>query len=128
MAIFEESDDADRRQSDANTSAVAGAGLVAAVAALLGASCCALPIALAIVGLAGAWTASLAFLSANSPYLLAAGGAVVGLGWVIAIRRRAGAAVHVVLSVAAACVAAATLVTVYETEINGYLSEVWRAQ
>ena len=37
-----------------------GAGLVAAIAALVGASCCVLPLMLAAVGVGGAWIAQLA--------------------------------------------------------------------
>ena len=46
-------------------------GLVAAVAALVGASCCALPLALAWLGLAGAWIANLGILVAYRSYITA---------------------------------------------------------
>ena len=44
------------------------AGLVVAVAAFVGASCCALPLILASLGLAGAWIANLeVFVACLSP-------------------------------------------------------------
>ena len=65
-------------------------GLVAAVAALVGASCCALPLALAWFGLAGAWIANLGIFVTYRPYITGAALIVIGLGWIIAVRRRAG--------------------------------------
>jgi mercuric ion transport protein len=50
-------------------------------------SCCALPLALASVGIGGAWLGSLATLALYRPYILSI--AVVGLaiGWTMAIRK-----------------------------------------
>ena len=53
------------------------------------ASCCVLPLALAVVGLGGAWLAGLGGLLAYQPYLLAVAAAAVAAGWFLALRRQA---------------------------------------
>ena len=96
-------------------------GLVAAVAALVGASCCALPLALAWLGLAGAWIANLGFFVAYRPYITAAAMALVGIGWIIEIRRTAANRTFVVLALATMLVGGAILVSYFETELTRYL-------
>jgi mercuric ion transport protein len=95
--------------------------LVAAVAALVGASCCALPLALAWLGLAGAWIGNLGIFVAYRPYITAAAVVVIGVGWVIASRRRAAKRTFVVLALATVLVGGAMLVSYYETELARYL-------
>src|SRR5215467_7693267 len=89
-------------------------GLVAAVAALVGASCCALPLALAWLGLAGAWIANLGVFVVYRPYITIAAMLLIGLGWVIAIRRGAAARTYIVLALATVLVGGAMLVSYYE--------------
>src|SRR5262245_20764901 len=96
-------------------------GLVAAVAALVGASCCALPMALAWLGLAGAWIGNLGIFVAYRPYITAAAVVLVGAGWVIASWRRAANRTFVVLALATMLVAGAMLVSHYEAELARYL-------
>jgi len=96
-------------------------GLVAAVAALVGASCCALPLALAWLGLAGAWIANLGIFVAYRPYIAAAAVILICMGWAIAIRRRAATRTFVVLALATMLVGGAVLVSYYETELTRYL-------
>jgi mercuric ion transport protein len=96
-------------------------GLVTAIAALVGASCCALPLALAWVGLAGAWIANLEFFGVYRPYITVFAMIVVGLGWVIAVRRRASLRTLLVRGVATIFIAAALLVAHYETDLTRYL-------
>jgi len=96
-------------------------GLVAAVAALVGASCCALPLALAWLGLAGAWIGNLAIFVAYRAYITAAAVVLIGVGWVIASRRRAANRTFVVLALATVLVGGAMLVPYYETELARYL-------
>ena len=96
-------------------------GLIAAVAALVGASCCALPLALAWLGLAGAWIANLGIFVTYRPYITGAAVIVIGLGWIIAVRRRAASRTFVVLALATMLVAGAVLVSYYETELTRYL-------
>ena len=96
-------------------------GLVAAVAALVGASCCALPLALAWFGLAGAWIANLGIFVAYRPYITAAAIVLIGMGWVIASRRRAAKRTFIVLALATILVGGAVLVSYYETELTRYL-------
>src|SRR5215467_15164926 len=91
-------------------------GLIAAVAALVGASCCALPLALAWLGLAGAWIANLGIFVIYRPYTIAGTVIVVGLGWVIAIQRRAAPRTFAVLGLASLVVGGAILVSYYETD------------
>jgi len=96
-------------------------GLVAAVAALVGASCCALPLALAWLGLAGAWIGNLGIFVAYRPYITAVAVVLIGVGWVIASWRRAANRAFVVLAVATVLVAGAMLVSHYEAELARYL-------
>jgi len=96
-------------------------GLVAAVAALVGASCCALPLALAGFGLAGAWIANLGIFVTYRPYITAAAVILIGLGWIIAVRRRAANRTFIVLALATMLVGGAVLVSYYETELARYL-------
>ena len=96
-------------------------GLVAAVSALVGASCCALPLALAWLGLAGAWIGNLGIFVAYRPYIAAAAVVLIGVGWVIASRRRAAIRTFVVLALATVLVGGAMLVSYYETELARYL-------
>ena len=96
-------------------------GFVAAVAALVGASCCALPLALAWLGLAGAWISNLGIFVAYRPYITAAAVVLIGVGWVIASWRRAANRTIVVLALATVFVAGAMLVSHYEAELARYL-------
>src|SRR5262245_14053243 len=95
-------------------------GLVAAVAALVGASCCALPLALAWLGLAGAWIGNLGIFVAYRPYITAAAVVLIGVGWVIATWRRTANRAFVVLALATVLVAGAMLVSHYDTEFVRY--------
>ena len=96
-------------------------GLVAGVAALVGASCCALPRALAWLGLAGAWIGNLGIFVAYRDYITAAAVVLIGVGWVIASRRRAASRTFIVLALATVLVGGAMLVPYYETELARYL-------
>jgi mercuric ion transport protein len=62
-------------------------GFVASLGAAAAGSCCALPLALASVGVGGAWLGNLGTLTPYRPYLL--GAAMVGLGvaWMTTLRR-----------------------------------------
>ena len=96
-------------------------GLVAAIAALVGASCCALPLALAWIGLAGAWIANLEIFVVYRSYITVFAMIVIGLGWVIAVRRRASLRTLLVLGVATIFIAGALLLAHYETDLTRYL-------
>jgi|SRR6476469_8857953 mercuric ion transport protein len=100
---------------------VSQAGLIGAIAALVGASCCAIPFALAWLGLAGAWITNLEIFVVYRPYITAFAIIVITLGWVIAFRRRASPRTFVVLGVASMFVGAALLIAHYETELTRYL-------
>lgn len=100
---------------------VSQVGLIAAIAALIGASCCALPLALASLGLAGAWLANLGIFVIYRPYVTAFAIIVIALGWAIALRRRASVRTLTVLGVASILVLAALLIAHYETELTRYL-------
>jgi len=101
-------------------------GLIAAVAALVGASCCALPLALAWLGLAGAWIANLGIFVTYRPYITGAAVIVIGLGWIIAVRRRGASRTFVVLALATILVTGAVLVSYYESELTRYLVALQR--
>jgi mercuric ion transport protein len=96
-------------------------GLIAAIAALVGASCCALPLALAWLGLAGAWIANLEIFVVYRPLITAFAIVVIALGWAIALRRQASARTLVILGVASVIVGAALLIAHYEPELTHYL-------
>ena len=96
-------------------------GLAAAVAALIGASCCALPLALASLGLAGAWIANLGIFVVYRPYITMVALSILLIGWTIAVRRRAPARIFVILAIATAVTLTAMVVAQYEPEINRYL-------
>ena len=100
---------------------VSQVGLIAAIAAVVGASCCALPLALAWLGLAGAWLANFGIFVVYRPYVNAFAIIVIALGWVIALRRRASARTLIVLGIASILVVAALLIAHYETELTRYL-------
>lgn len=102
------------------------AGLVAAVAAVVGASCCALPLALAWLGLAGAWIANLGIFVVYRPYIIGVAVILIGLGWVIALQRQASRRTLVVLGFASVLVGAALALTHYEPELTRYLVSLRR--
>lgn len=95
--------------------------MIAAIAALVGASCCALPLALASLGLAGAWMANLGIFVVYRPYVTAFAIIVIVLGWAITLRRRASVHTLMVLGVASVLVVAALLLAHYETDLTRYL-------
>ena len=100
---------------------VSQVGLIAAMAALVGASCCALPLALAWLGLAGAWIANLEIFVVYRPYITLFAIMVIALGWVIALRGRASPRTLVVLGMASVIVGGALLIAHYEAELTRYL-------
>lgn len=117
-----------RRHDGRLATYVPALGLTATVAALLGVSCCVLPIALAVVGLGGAWVAHLSVFVAIGPYLLAAAAAAVALGWWIGLRRRISQLGYAALGIATIGLGLAVLVRLYELELNRYLATLWRGQ
>lgn len=100
---------------------VSQVGLIAAIAALVGASCCALPLALASLGLAGAWIANLGIFVVYRPYVTAFAIVVIVVGWAVALLRRAPLRTLIVLGIASVLVVAALLIAHYETELTRYL-------
>jgi mercuric ion transport protein len=100
---------------------LSGLGLVAALAALVGASCCALPPVLASLGLAGAWIANLGVFVVYRPYVTAVAFLVIGVGWLVALRRRPSRRVLLVLGCATVLVLVALAVATHEPQITGYL-------
>src|SRR6266404_3124662 len=75
-------------------------GLALALAAFVGASCCALPLVLASLGLAGAWIASLEVFVVYRAYFTVAALVLIVLGWAIALRRRPSGRTFLVLGLA----------------------------
>jgi len=67
--------------------AAASFGFLTSLGAAAAGSCCALPLALASLGIGGAWLGNLGTLIPYRPYIL--GVAVIGLGiaWISAVRR-----------------------------------------
>lgn len=101
-------------------------GLVAAFAALVGASCCALPLVFASLGLAGAWIANLGIFVVYRPYITVVALIVIAAGWAIALRRKTYGRTFLVLSLATVIVLAALAVAHYEPEVTRYLVSLRR--
>ena len=85
----------------------AGGGLLSGLGALLGASCCVLPLLLAQAGISTALIAQIGAFARVKPYLLAATGLLVVAGFVTAYRggRRPRPRVVIMLAAAAALIA-----------------------
>ncbi len=105
---------------------VSHTGLIAAIAALAGASCCALPLAMAWLGLAGAWIANLEPFVAYRLYITSFAVIVIAVGWVVAARRRVSWRTLVVLGIASVLVGVALLMAHYEAELTRYLMAMRR--
>lgn len=114
------------RGANRQVSLLSQVGLVAALAALIGASCCALPLVLASLGLAGAWIANLGMFVVYRPYITVVALIVIAVGWAIALRRKASGRTFLVLSLATVIVLAALAVAHYEPEITRYLVSLRR--
>jgi mercuric ion transport protein len=89
------------------TSLLSSLGLVAALGAFVGASCCVLPFALAWAGLAGAWIAHLELFATYRRPLMVVALAVIAAGWWVAVRRRVAPRVFIILGCATVLVVAA---------------------
>ena len=100
-----------------HVSLLSQAGLIAAIAALIGASCCALPLALAWAGLAGVWIANLGIFVVYRPYITGAALVVIGLGWAIALKRKASRRTLAVLGLASVLMVIAVVVARYEQDL-----------
>jgi mercuric ion transport protein len=101
-------------------------GLAVALAAFVGASCCALPLILASVGLAGAWLANLEVFVVYRASITIAALVLIVLGWVVALQRRSSGRTFVILGIATFTVLAALAITHYEGEITRYLVSLRR--
>jgi mercuric ion transport protein len=101
-------------------------GLVAAIAAFVGASCCVLPLVLASVGLAGAWIASLEVFVIYRRPVTAIALIVIAIGWGSAFRRRSSWSTVVVLGCASVLVLGALVLMNYEGPITRYVLSIRR--
>lgn len=101
-------------------------GLIAAIAAFVGASCCVLPLVLASVGLAGAWIASLEVFVIYRRPITAIALIVIAVGWWIAFRRRSSWSTVVALGCASVLVLSALVLMNYEGQITRYVLSVRR--
>jgi len=99
---------------------------VAGLGALVGASCCVLPLLLAITGVGGSWVAGIGALTPYQPYLLGMAALCVGIGWIIALRRQARMRVVVLLGLATVLVIGSVLTAIYERPLTEYLFVIWR--
>lgn len=86
---------------------LAGGGLLSGLGALLGASCCVLPVLLAQAGISAALIAQIGVFARVKPYLLAATALLVVAGFVAAYRggRRPRPRVLIMLAAAALLIA-----------------------
>lgn len=121
-----ESTQADLGRGRPRTHALSMVGLALALAAFVGASCCALPLLLASLGLAGAWIANLEVFVVYRAYFTIAAFVLIALGWAFALRRRASGRTFTVLGLATLTVLAALAITQYDGEISQYLVSLRR--
>ena len=103
-----------------------------AVVALLSASCCIIPIGLAMVGLGGAWLSFLVPFAAHRELILFVVSLVVGYLWLRMLRRkgktphgRLGATMAVTASLAVVLAWSAPL---WEAKISAVLLDIWANQ
>ena len=114
------------QQSGKGTTTVASLGFVAGFGALIGASCCILPLLLAIGGVSGSWIAGIGALTPYQPYLLGLAALCITVGWAIAIRRRMSLWIVAVLAMATLLVLGSVVTAIYERPVTQYLFSVWR--
>ena len=103
--------------------ALASGVLVSGLAALIGASCCVLPLVLINFGLGGAWLANLAFFVDAKPYFLAASIISIVLAFIAAFwgGRSPSRKTLAILGVATALTGAAYVMPWYEGRILWFL-------
>ena len=117
-----DSDNADRSFSGL----LPGAGLIVAVAAFAGASCCVLPLLLAAAGVGGAWIAQLAIFVSYQWYILGFAVALIAISWVVALVRGSTNRAKIILAISTALVVAAVIVPIYEDDITRHLLRILR--
>lgn len=102
---------------------LAGGGMLTALSALIGASCCVLPILLVQIGVSTAFIAHLAWFAPAKPYLLALTALLILFGFVFAFwgGRRPGPLVLAALISAAILVAGAIAMPHYERALLDWL-------
>jgi mercuric ion transport protein len=113
-------------QAQPRPNVVASLGLIAALAMLVGATCCVLPLFLASLGLAGAWIANLGIFVVYRPYITGAAFGLIALGWALALRRRASRRTFFILGCATGLVIAALALAEYEPQLTRYLVSLRR--
>lgn len=75
------------RGPGAGSGATAAFGFLSSVGAATAGSCCALPLALASLGIGGAWLGNLGTLIPYRPYVLGVAAVGLGIAWMTALRR-----------------------------------------
>jgi mercuric ion transport protein len=121
-----DSTQADVSTAKQHTNTLSIVGLALALAAFVGASCCALPLILASLGLAGAWIANLEVFVVYRAYITVAALVLIVFGWAVALRRRSSSRTLIILALATFTVLAALAITQYEGEISRYLVSLRR--
>lgn len=103
------SEDRTKTKASRGTGWIAGGGAVSGFAALIGASCCALPLLLVHLGISAALVGKLAFFARAQPYFMTAAIILIGAGVTASFwkGRRPGVRVFVTLLVAGVLVFAA---------------------
>ena len=103
-----------------------GAGLLAAIAALVGASCCVLPLMLAAVGVGGAWIAQLEIFVTYQWYILTTAVALSAISWIVAFVRGSSRRAKIILTVSTVLVAAAFIMPIFEDDMTEQLLKMMR--
>lgn len=103
-----------------------GAGLIAATAALVGASCCVLPLILAAAGVGGAWIAQLAIFVTYQWYILTIAVVLIAISWVVAIVRGSGRRAKFILVISTGLMTAAFVLPIYEDDLTRQIRKMMR--
>lgn len=116
----------------------AGAGLAAALTALAAASCCLLPLTLAILGVGGAWLAALGPLVEHQRLIASAAVLLLAVAWLLALRpfaagsssgtprrRRLPRMTSTLLAAASALTLLALARPLWEPAAVGWLWQIW---
>ena len=103
--------------------ALASGGVLSALGAFVGASCCVLPLILVNFGLGGAWIANLAFFVEAKPYFLGASLLFITFAFIVAFwgGRKPSTRTLVILGVASSLTAVAYVMPWYEGRILRFL-------
>ncbi|WP_375204387.1 hypothetical protein [Hyphococcus sp.] len=104
---------------------IAGGGVLSGLGALIGASCCVLPLILINLGVSAAFVGKLAFFARFQHYFMGAAVILLGVAIVAAFwkKRRPSKRVVITLALAAALIVAAYIMPFYEPQLLRWVNQ-----